>query len=106
MDENTTHLAGLSASFDEALSAARQGGDSTYTFSNNIAFITFSVDPNITMVSIITRPDEASRWLNPGEDAPPLVYAALITSGFSEEAENGFTIDRPAADVSLLLSLW
>ena len=103
--QNMAHLAELTRVFDEAVAAVRQGRTPEHSF-RNTAYMLDEMDPSITMVTIITRPNETSSWLPPDESPPAAVYAALIAAGFSEEAENGFTIERPRADVSLLLSSW
>lgn len=103
--ENMARLAALARRFDEAVAAVRQGAPPVYNFPNT-AFSPCPVDPNITMVTIVTRADEDSAWDPPAESPPEAVYDALVACGFSEEAENGFTIDRPVEDVALLLTSW
>eukprot|EP01040_Poterioochromonas_malhamensis_P021846 gene21846-26442_t len=103
--ENMAHLAELTQRFDEAVAAVREGAPPLYTFLNT-AYSPCPVDPEITMVTIITRPDEDSAWDPPAESPPAPVYDALLACGFSEEAENGFTISRPVEEVALLLASW
>eukprot|EP01039_Chlorochromonas_danica_P013462 gene13462-15583_t len=103
--ENMAHLAELTQRFDEAVAAVREGAPPLYTFVNT-AYSPCPVDPEITMVTIITRPDEDSEWDPPAESPPAPVYDALLACGFSEEAENGFTISRPVEEVALLLASW